>query len=239
MGGTGAIIIGGLGGVLLALGTKAIYDDITDYGYHPGPSETEAHAKKIADELAAMKEDLRASSEKKEQEIIDDISQSMNELISFLKNINLRQYGGKSLNINIDEISAKNENLKKEVVGYLGGILDERLVLTDAELSTILEERDDEKRNQQFDAFRKKIAGEALNGLVEKIETTIRKQEQVIRKEIESRLDEVDQNMQAATKAYTSIVDIKEKDEAKLAETQIKYIYQYELNEILLDQLGE
>ena len=32
-------------------------------GYHPGPSENELHAKKIADELAEMKENIRKSSE--------------------------------------------------------------------------------------------------------------------------------------------------------------------------------
>ena len=116
--------------------------------------------------------------------------------------------------------------------------MDERLVLTDKELSVILEERDDEKRNKNFDSFCNRIQKQALDGLSKKIESTVRKQEEMIRREIESRLNEVDRNMKAATKAYTDIVAVKEKDESKMAETQIKYIYQYELSEILLDQLG-
>lgn len=207
-------------------------------GYHPGPSETEAHAKKIADELAAMKEAIRESSEKKEQEIIDYISKSMNDLIKLLEDVNKKQFGGKSLNINIKGIRANNEDLKKEVVGYIGNIMDERLVLTDKELSVILEERDDEKRGKNFDSFCKRVQKQALAGLSKKIESTVRKQEEMIRREIESRLNEVDRNMKAATKAYADIVEVKEKDESKMAGTQIKYIYQYELSEILLDQLG-
>lgn len=207
-------------------------------GYHPGPSETEAHAKKIADELAAMKESIRESSEKKEQEIIDYISKSMDDLIKLLEDVNEKQFGGKSLNINVNGICTSNEEIKKEVVGSIGNIMDERLVLTDKELSVILEERDDKKRNKNFDDFCKRIQKQALDGLGKKIEATVRKQEEMIRREIESRLKEVDRNMKAATKAYMDIVEVKEKDESKMSETQMKYMYQYELSEILLDQLG-
>lgn len=208
-------------------------------GYHPGPSETELHAKKIADELAAMKESIRKSSEKKEQEIIDYINRSMNDLLNMLEEINKKQYGGKSLNINIKGIRDNNESLKREVVGYIGNYMDERLVLTDSELSIILEERDDNKRNKNFDSFCKKIQNKALDGLKDKIETTVRKQETMIRREIEARLNEVDKNMKAATSAYTDIVRAKEENETEMEETRIKYIYKHGVLDVLLDQLGD
>ena len=207
-------------------------------GYYPGVSDTEAHAKKINDELAEMKEKIRETSEKKEKECIDYINKSMNDLIELLEKVNKQKFGGKSLKINIDGIRAQNEELKKEVKGYIGNIMDDRLVTKDAELSVILEERDDEKRGKNFDAFCKRVQKQALRGLSEKIETTVRKQEDMIQKEIEMRLKEVDENMQTAMSAYIDIVNLKEQDEAKLEETRIKYIYQYELSEILLDQLG-
>lgn len=207
-------------------------------GYHPGPSETEAHAKKIADELAAMKENIRKASEKKEQDIINYINKSMTDLIKLLEDVNKKQFGGKSLNINIEGICDKNKKLQKEVVGYIGNKMDERLVLTDRELSVILEERDDKKRAKNFESFCTRVQNQALSGLSREIELTVHKQEQMLRKEIELRLNEVDQSMQAAIKSYTEIVETKEKNEIKMEETRIKYIYKYELAEILLDQLG-
>ena len=207
-------------------------------GYHPGPSESEAHAKKIAGELETMKNNIRESSEKKETEIIDYINKSMEALIKLLDEVNKKQYGGKTLNINIKGIRQKNDDLKKDVVGYIGNVMDDRLVLTDPELSVILEERDDEKRNKNFDAFCVRVQKSALDGLSKMIESTVRKQEEMIRKEIELRLNEVDKNMKSATEAYTNIVNVKEKDESKMAETRIQYIYQHEISEILLDQLG-
>ena len=122
-------------------------------GYHPGPSENEAHAKKIADELAKMKEKIRTSSEKIEKEFIEDIQHSMSSLVVELRSINEQTYSGKQLNLNIKALQQKNEELKKEVIGHIGNVMDDRLVLTDKELSIILEERDDDKRGKNFDAY--------------------------------------------------------------------------------------
>lgn len=207
-------------------------------GYHPGPSETEAHAKKIADELAVMKENIRKSSEEKEKNIINYINKSMNDLIQLLENINKQKYGGKTLNINIKGIKEKNQDLVKEVVGHIGNIMEDRLVLTDKELSVILEERDDKKRERNFDSFCERIQGEALEGLSKKIESTVRKQEEMIAKEIKLRLEEVDKSMQEAMKAYTEILTMKEHDNSELEKIRIKHIYKNELTNIILDQLG-
>ena len=56
----------------------------------------------------------------------------------------------------------------------------------------ILEERDDEKRTKNFKAFCKKVQKKSLSGLVKKIEDTVKQQEAMIRKDIESRMSEVD-----------------------------------------------
>lgn len=206
--------------------------------YHPGPSETEAHAKKIADELAVMKENIRVSSEETAQKAIDYINKSMEELFQLLESVNKRAFGGKMLNINISGVRSKNEELKKEVKHYIGNKMDERLVTTDPELSVILEERDDKKRNKNFDDFCDRIRKQAIQGLKKKIEKTVRQQEQMIRTELELRLKEVDAKMQEATKAYEEIVRIKETDESKMEQAQINYMYRYEVAEILLDRLG-
>lgn len=235
-----------MGGCCITHFIKEVMDDIRDIfsgdggggcAYTPGVSETDAHAKKIADELADMKEKIRKSSEKKEQKIIDYINGSLEELLKVLQNVNRQVYGGRTLNINIKGIKEKNETLKKQVVGCIGNIMEERLVLTDKELSVILEERDDKKRKKNFDSFCRRVQGQALSGLKKKIETTIRKQEEMVEKEIKARLTEVDKSMKSTEKAYTEILLAKEKSEADVTKTQIKYVYQYALADILLDQL--
>lgn len=207
-------------------------------GYHPSQSKTDAHAKKIADELAIMKENIRESTEKTEEILMDYINKSMNDFLDELESINRKKYGGKSLNINISGIKEENENLKKNVTGHIGDIMNDRLVLTDNELSIILEERDDEKRAKNFDNFCTKVKKEAVESLKLKIEDTVKKQSEMTRKEVQTRLNEVDKSMKEVQKAYTEILDSKKQGGIQMEETQMKYIYKYALCDLLLDQIG-
>lgn len=206
-------------------------------GYHPGPSKTEEHAKKIADELAEMKENIRKSTEKTENDLIDYINRNMNTLIEELKIINSKDFGGKSLNINIEGIKKKNEDLKKQVVGHIADIMDERLVLTDKELSVILEEYDDKKRAKNFDSFCIRIRKNALESLKNKIQNTIKEQSAMVRREIEARMNEVVKSMDEALYEYTTLLEAKSKNDVNIEENQIKYIYKYELSNLILDEL--
>lgn len=206
-------------------------------GYHPGPSSDELHAKKIADELAAMKEKQRQSTEKAEGEIIDYINRSMNSLIKELRDLNNQKFGGKTLQLNLKAIAEKNEELKKETVGHIGDLMDERLVLTDKELSVILNERDDKKRNKNFDNFCRKLQKQSLASLKSKVEETVNKQTDMIKKEIDTRLREVNSSMSAALEAYTEILELKKKDEEKLEAAQIRYMYMCGVCDIILDEV--
>lgn len=239
---TAAAVIGGtvLAGKAIK-GIKDIWDDCsTSSGsYQPKASVTAAQSKSSADELAKLKAEVRNETEKKEKQLIDNINESMNQLLKVLAEINKQSFGGKNLNININEIQSKNDDLKKEVVGFIGDYMDNRLVLSNHELSEILKEYNDQKRKQKFDVFYRKLLRQAVEKLKTKIEITVHKQEEVIRREIQNRLTEVDKNMQEATKAYEEILHMKEEqDDAKIEEKQIQYCYQYELSEILLEQLG-
>lgn len=209
----------------------------TGCGYTPGPSGTEAHAKKIADELADMKVKIRDSHEKLEKQVIEYINRTMMSMLNSIEAVNDREFGGKKLNINIQGIREKFEELEKEVVGSIGNTVEDRLVLTDPELAIVLEERDDKKRKSAFDAFCVRAQNEAMAKLSRKIEETVRRQSSMVRKEIEQRLAEVNVSMQAASAAYMEILESKKKEDGRIEEKQLKYMYQCELDEILLDQL--
>lgn len=162
----------------------------------------------------------------------------MDKLLETLGEINQQDFGGKRLNINVKEMQNKNDDLKKEVVGFIGNYMDGRLVLSDPELSKILNESDDKKRKKKFDAFYIQLQGQAVDKLKSKIEITVHKQEEMIRKEIQNRMTEVDKNMQEATTAYEEILRMKEEQEdSMIEEKQIQYCYQYELSAILSGQL--
>lgn len=239
----GVLTVGAaIGGAVLAgkaiKGIKDIWDGCSTSSYTPKASVTATHSKSNADILAELKAGVRNVTEKKEKQIIDYINTSVDQLLTDLAKINERSFGGKTLNINIEKIKNKNNALKQEVVGFIGNYMDGRLVPSDHELSKILEIRDDGKRKKKFDAFYRDLQKKAVEKLKAKIETTVHKQEEIIRKEIQNRLTEIDKSMQGAEKAYEEILHMKEEqDAARIEEKQIQYCYQYELSEILLGQI--
>lgn len=222
-----------------------IIDFITDIfcsdsccvGNSSGPSESEQHAKKVAEELAEMKEKSEKSSTQTEQKIMDYINRSMDSFMIEIEKINQQDFFGEKLNINTKGIREKNEQLNNQVVGCISSVLNSRLVQTDKELSTILEERDEKKRKKNFSAFVEKVKKQALRKLRTEIEKTVKAQSEIVSKEIKTRQKEVDARMAESIKELTEIMEIKEKSESKLKKKQVDYMYQSALCDLILAEV--
>lgn len=203
-------------------------------GNSSGPSDSEQHARKVANELAEMKEHTRESSVKTEKKIMSYINSTMDSFMNDIDKLNKQTFFGEKLDINTEAIRDKNEKLNNQVVGCISNIMDTRLVQTDKELSTILEEKDDKKRKKNFDDFVGRVKKDALNDLKVKIEKTVKAQSEVVSKEIKTRQKEIDFKMQESIKEMTNIMEMKEKSETELNKKQIEYMYQSSLCDILL-----
>lgn len=208
-------------------------DDSCCVGYHSGPSDSELHAKKIADELAQMKTKKQTKWQKCEKMLLDQISEQMTSLLSELQQINQKKFGEKALNIDLCGINARTVELKKQVIGYVGRVFEDRLVLTDKELSLIMEARDDDKRSKNFDAFCKKLQMQAISGLKKQIQESITAQNQIIIDTITNRLEEVDASIRQETEAYQALLKAKQEKDAQ-APIQMQHMYLHGLCEILL-----
>ena len=205
-------------------------------GNASGPSESEQHAKKVADELADMKERIHVSTSQQENEIIDYINQSMNVFMKEIEQLNKQSFAGEYLKINTSAIKKKNEELKSRVVGCVGNVMDERLVQTDKELSAILEERKDKKSKKNFEAFIKRVKKDALEQFKKEVEKTVASQSKVVSDEIRIRKKEVKKRLEESIKEMTAIMEIKEKNDAELVKKQIGYMYQISLCDFLINE---
>ena len=181
----------------------------------------------------------RAADEGKQigDEAFDSINQYMSEFMQHLKKINSGTYGGKKLNIKIDVIEQEIDKLRTEVANFIGDRLNDRLILTDSELSVILEERNDKKRSKNFDDFYARVHKKAVLDLVGKIEEVIAKQFAMVDTEIRMRLKEVDSSMQDALKSYNDAEKMKEQQDSALAQKQIDCMYKVTVADIMLDEL--
>lgn len=202
-----------------------------------GKTAKEDHAAIIANELAEMRERSATDASKQEADILTDVNESMEDFISWLEGVNKQKIGGKNLNINIDKIKELNENLRKKVVGFIGKRLDDKFVMTDPEVSTILAETDDAKRKKNFDDFYDKRLHEAIREMIKEIETSVREQADAIEREIQNRINELNNNMAQETRAFEEIKRFKDKESSRLAEVQVDCMYYADLCDIMFDEL--
>lgn len=208
-------------------------------GYHPRQVKTTSHAKKTADELAEMRSKAEESTKKSEKKILGYVEKYMERLLNDVEAANKKKFGGRELNINIDGIRAKNDALKREVIGFMATSMSDRLVETDPELSLILQEPDDKKRHKSFDTFYKRIRDDAIDKLADKISQTVKSQQAMIEKEITSRLNEVDIAMNRAETSYIKMQQAKYEGEEIVAKDRANHLYAHELAEILLETVNE
>ena len=169
-------------------------------GNSSGPSDSERHAREVAKELAEMKEKTEKLSSEKEEKAMECINESMDSFMVEIENMNQESFLGEKLNINIKSIREKNEALNKQVVGCISSVMNARLVQTDKELSTILEEKDQKKRQENFSKFVENVKKQAFDKLKKEIKKTVSAQSEVVSKEIKARQKEVDKKMEESIK---------------------------------------
>ena len=229
----GAIVAGGLalGGLASALSSCS---DSCCVGISSGPSESERHAKKVAEELAKMKERSADSSKKTTEKIMKFINQSLDAFLAEVQSINQDSYYGERLNINVGAIRTKNDQLSQKVSNCISSVMNRRLVQTDKELSVILGEKDDNKRNANFALFYKKLQRQAIKKLSEEINTTVNAQLQVVSTEIETRRSEINNRVEESVREISEIMDLKKKSETELKQKQLGYMYSSALCDLLL-----
>lgn len=193
---------------------------------------------KVAAELEKMKKRADEEAKKQEADIIQDINETMEDFIDWIKDENKNKYDGVSLNINTDRIEKLNNDLRDDVVGFIGKKLSDRLVMTDKELDRILSEPDDGNRNKNFNDFYDRILRDAIRELIKTIEESVKKQSESIEAEIQIRLKEVNRSLEREVKEFEELQAAVKSEGDALARKQIEYMYQDALCDVMMNELS-
>lgn len=208
-------------------------------GYKPGPSESELHQQKISNELAIMIKKMDEGWRKLEKELLDFINGRMKGFYEGLKKINQQQFGGRTLNIDLEGIKARSDKLEEEVIGHVGTVLHSRLVLTDAELKVILEERNDAKRKTGFDSFCKRVEQSAKESLLKKIDACIKAQQRDFERTVKNRLEEVNSLVQQQEEAYATMLANKQRSDKEAKAAQMPHLYVSGICQFMTDDMSK
>lgn len=210
----------------------------TPCSYHPRHDDhTVETTINTSNELAEMRNRANKEGQELGEAVFRNINVYMSQFLEHLEKINTGVYGGKKLNIDMETIRRDIDELKSTVKNFIGDKINERLVKTDPELSLIFEERDSAKRKRNFDQFYTKIHKAAVKSLITDIEEIIGGEFVIIEKQIRSRLKEVNDTVKRTQKEYEAAAKMIEKEDAKIAEKQVEYMYQIAIADILNDEL--
>lgn len=207
-------------------------------GYSPSRSDSDAHAKKIAEELAEMTKRSDEATEDTVERALSYLKKDIEILFKDLKLFNDKSYGGKKLNIDFRSIEQENKEMEARIKTLVGDMMRDRLVLTDPELALILEEKDDKKRTKNFEAFEHKLRKAAKDALIKELESIVRKQQDIISSAIEKRLNELNGSVQRSDEAFQKILALKS-DESALEAQKMQYIYQCGVCDLLLNEMDD
>lgn len=241
MGGGGVCFDIGMGNSTIEKPKKNWFQNLfagNTYGVFESENGNAEHAQRIAEELAKKRKVMRIESRKLENQIIKYVNASLDSLLKDIESINEIKYGNISLRLNMKAIIKKNDALKENVIGCISDKIDDRLVLTDIELSEIMAERDSIKRTEKLDDFCNKLQKEALISFQGKIKKAMKQQMWLIRREIEGRIRDVENSLDESVKIYTNLLENQE-DHIIMKKNKSEYMFQQGICDCFLEILSD
>lgn len=214
-------------------------------GDHPS-SSLRSSTEKIIDISQELSE-LISKNEKewlKDEKILSrEIFSEIDFLIEDLNKINTVEYGSinnrKTLHLNTDLIKQKRDEIEKNVTGFLSREVKGKLVLTDPELTQILKNKNDEKRNSAFKDFQERAMNNAKEDLATYIGNELQLLRDMIRTMIEKNIKEVNEEMKNTEKELKEMRDNKNRNESVVLEKRLRNMYESSVLQITQDIIDE
>lgn len=187
-----------------------VQSNLGDYSrYTSSVSEVE----RTEDVLRRLRRSVKKLADKMEKRAFEYSHGAIDYIIDELKNINDKQIGGKSLNLNLRSLKNSVEKIERDNQGFIKNYTDRRVSLDDDECVDILEIRDKDDRADEMEDFKDTVVKEALEQLSEKIKDGIEEQTSLVFEKIESRLSDMEDMTQKKTQDFQSIYKMKQQND--------------------------
>lgn len=192
--------------------------------YAPDTASIEATIR-VQQALTQFRDDTQKRGTQVENDIIKSSRQYMDEFLDELKNYNNISYGNARLNINLQDLQRKNRATEDKIHGYITSRVIKRMSLDDAECLEILKMEAGKAKEDAFDRFYTKILKEALRELSVELKDRMKEQTATVCDTIQVRLDNILTTWNTKTEEFERIKEIKESDEAKMEQEQMRLSY--------------
>ena len=160
-----------------------------------------------------------------------------------LKNIVITRYnkirlGRRKLNINIRNIERENRKTEDMIHGFIVSRVIKRVSLDDIECVEILKMDAGKEKEKKFDDYYIKVLKEAVNELSDELVKNIEKQSDNICERIQQRIDGIVDVCETKMAEFENISKVKEADEEKMEQEQIRLSNAVAMCDLALDIIG-
>ena len=189
--------------------------------YDDKSAELEATIK-VQNALTQFRDDTRNRSERLENEIIKESRETLDDFLNDVKKYNNIKYGGNRLNVNLSQIERENRKTEDKIHGFIVKRVAKRVSLDDDECLAILKLNAGKEKENKLDEFYKKVLKEAIKDLEEVLRDAMEKQTDIVEDHISSRIENVVSIVTNKTNDFNKIQQVKNSDESKMEQEQIK-----------------
>lgn len=180
---------------------------------------------KLQQALSEFREDTREKSNKFENDIIKESREAIDVLIADVKKYNKIRYGGNALNVNISQMEREQRKTEDEIHGFIVGKVSKRISLDDEECKSILKLDAGRNKTKKMNEFYKKVLIEAMTDLKKLLRDSMKSQTIIVEDHIVSRMNTITYTVTGKTNEFNNIKDIKDTDESKMEQEQIRLSY--------------
>lgn len=193
---------------------------------------------KIQQALSEFKSDTQSRSAKLENEVVKESRESLDAFIEDLRKYNKIKYGSRRLNINISSIERENRKTEDKIHGFIVKRVSKRISLEDDECLGILKMDPGKEKEKALDGFYKKVLKEAVSELSDDLSSNIETQSDNVCNHLQQRIDSIVDVCESKMNEFENIRNIKESDEDKIEQEQIRLTNVIAMCDIALDIIG-
>ena len=142
------------------------------------------------------------------------------------------------MNLDVGNIEREQRKTEDKIHGFIVKRIAKRVSIDDDECLTILKLDPGSEKTKQMDAFYRKYLKEAIRELTDLLRDAMEKQTQIVEDRLQSRIDSIIYTVENKSSEFEKIQQIKEKDETKMEQEQIRLSHLISICDYGLQQLN-
>lgn len=192
--------------------------------YDPEKARLE-ETRRINDSLREYTRSLESVADKLEKDCWNICNENIKNLVADLKVVNNQVYNGRKLNVNLDRLERKLNDVERNINGNIKRQLSRKVSIDDSECLAILKMSRGTHKEKAMKAFSDNVFNKALIDLSSSIREIVLDQCTIITEQIEDRLDQITDSLTDLRENFKEIEQLKQQDATEIEVKKLQFSF--------------